>query len=132
MKRGITQNEVIKEIHRHAGFLKHANRNEQKISFSETHLLSVLGIACNDYGNLFDMSPIEIQVFETWQYACFLTKVSNASLRMQEFLRECLKAFPGVRDKKSVDQQREIGREVLEKSLASGLFAISKKFDIYS
>lgn len=123
---GMTAKDVISGIHLHAGFLKHANKPEPDLSFSETNFLVALAVACNDYGTLFDMVPLEMQVFETWQYACLVTQISNEGLRTQKILRECLSAFPGIRGK-SIEQQRIIGSQVLEKSLASGSFPTGRK-----
>jgi hypothetical protein len=116
-ERGVSREDLIRDVHRFAGFMKHADRKiESSITFPYRSVEVALQLACHDFGRVAGGMPIEAQVYEVWIHTIAYRRISDAPLRHQERLRRCIAFFPGIRtaDPKG---RKKIGRAVLEKAL---------------
>jgi hypothetical protein len=114
---GTPLKKLVQIANEFAGFLKHADRNPTAVleRFTEWDTNLVLYIACHAFHRVAKGQPVELQVFEAWYLATAFEKVSAAPLRVQPFVRRCIKLFPGIRGVSRAEQQR-IGLEQLEKA----------------
>jgi hypothetical protein len=114
--RGVARKELIADVHRYAGFLKHADRNPNaEINLAYSAIEVVLQLACHDFGRVAGGMPIEAQVFEAWIHAIAYGKISEAPLRRQAQLKKIIAHFQGIRSADPA-KRRAIGREALEKA----------------
>jgi hypothetical protein len=66
-RRKITVKQLIPEAHKYANFFKHAKSDPTaKLTFCETEVDHILGMACHDFGRVTGGMPLEAAVFENW------------------------------------------------------------------
>ena len=107
---------IIEAAHQYANFLKHADEDPDGVlDFDPVEADQVLFIACHDFARIAKGQPIELQVYEAWWFATAHAKVSEAPLRAQPIIRNCIRHFKGVR-RADRTGRIDIGRIALEKA----------------
>jgi hypothetical protein len=91
-----------------------SNDPTAKLTFPETEVDHILGMACHDFGRVTGGMPVEAAVFENWWASSRGERVMDTPLRRREMLKKAIKEFPGVRtaDRKT---QKHIGLETLKR-----------------
>lgn len=115
-----------------ANFFKHADRDPTASleTFTEQDTEMVLYIACHDFFRVANGQPIELQVYEAWHFATAFPRVSAAPLRVQPYVRRCIKLFPGIRAAATKGEQQRIGLTQLEKARDNPKFRMEIRRDV--
>lgn len=93
--------EAFKSASSIAGYLKHADRDHDKIlsGFEEESTDYILYFACYDYRAVFDDMPTEAQVFEAWFWAVHADTLSRDQQTPKSSIETISDSiFPGIRN----------------------------------